>query len=488
MFFLPIHPFFQTHTHTHTHTHTYRLPYIMQYYIEERHTSSPLGQIFVQPNLHHGYSPFRQQQSPLYFYGCHANAAAIESERLLIERQLTLERERQRRRAFLLQKIAQEEREQAELERYYQWQLKRQIEQQREQQRRRMQAALLERQRQIEAFRYQQEQQLREHQEHCAKAISTMLRHVLEEDEEMEEAQSEHQQQSQEPQTPYTEMISLMLHQLWEKEDDEMEESQPKQEPASVSPKHVSVTAIKNDMKESKSKDIPEPLPMGQQKDCSEAENCIMQQNGGSDHEEECISEDIEKPQQVKEEQEQQGEDGKRSDEQDNHSELEDTEMDCEHDKDVTPTGTGTTESQAQREDDGLWEEISTSSADEDDDIDEKRERLRLIGDQLAQLSEKHANTLPLTRLQFHDDVSEVTATSADNRQFLGLEDEVMQVMLQLDSISSGGSDIIRKERKALIRKAEDLLASMDEHKQHEWERISVHSATSDVEGKAAAA
>ncbi|KAI9250473.1 hypothetical protein BDA99DRAFT_522582 [Phascolomyces articulosus] len=137
-----------------------------------------------------------------------------------------------------------------------------------------------------------------------------------------------------------------------------------------------------------------------------------------------------------------------------------------------------------------VWEHVSdATTSDEEQEQDDNETatkflQLEMLGEQLAQLSEKQASTIPRTKLQFEhdqDDASiksgEVTAISPDNRQFLGLEDEVMRVMLQIDGIESNGDKSIRKERKALIRKAEALLAKMDEHKQHEWERISVGSS-----------
>ncbi|KAG2220947.1 hypothetical protein INT45_010700 [Circinella minor] len=152
-----------------------------------------------------------------------------------------------------------------------------------------------------------------------------------------------------------------------------------------------------------------------------------------------------------------------------------------------------TTKQPSNNEED-MWEHVSTE--DNDNDLVNKFLQLEILGEQLKELDEKQESTIPKTKLQFiehrddendqrqFDDNSsiksgQITASSPDNRQFLGLEDEVMRVMLQIDAIESNGNKSIRKERKALIRKAERLLAKMDEHKQNEWERISVSSASS---------
>ncbi|ORY94465.1 hypothetical protein BCR43DRAFT_494071 [Syncephalastrum racemosum] len=62
-------------------------------------------------------------------------------------------------------------------------------------------------------------------------------------------------------------------------------------------------------------------------------------------------------------------------------------------------------------------------------------------------------------------------ATTPNNRHFLGYEDEIMRVMLKLDTIESDGDEGIRNARRALVKEAEGMLERLDEHKQREWER-----------------
>jgi hypothetical protein len=73
-----------------------------------------------------------------------------------------------------------------------------------------------------------------------------------------------------------------------------------------------------------------------------------------------------------------------------------------------------------------------------------------------------------------------ITATTAENRKFLGYEDQIMKVLLKLDMIESDGDDNIRNERRALVKRAEEMLEKLDEYKQREWERVSCSSHSED--------
>ncbi|KAF1800187.1 hypothetical protein FB192DRAFT_1390472 [Mucor lusitanicus] len=64
-----------------------------------------------------------------------------------------------------------------------------------------------------------------------------------------------------------------------------------------------------------------------------------------------------------------------------------------------------------------------------------------------------------------------LTASTDANRQFLGSEDEIMRVMLKLDSIDSLGDDDIRQKRKMLVKKCEHMLEELDQVKKTQWER-----------------
>ncbi|KAI9472231.1 MAG: hypothetical protein EXX96DRAFT_583336 [Benjaminiella poitrasii] len=67
-------------------------------------------------------------------------------------------------------------------------------------------------------------------------------------------------------------------------------------------------------------------------------------------------------------------------------------------------------------------------------------------------------------------------ATTLENREFLGYEDEIMKLLLKLDTIESDGDEDVRNERKALVKRAENMLEKLDEFKQREWERVSCSS------------
>ncbi|ORX50809.1 hypothetical protein DM01DRAFT_1337406 [Hesseltinella vesiculosa] len=69
---------------------------------------------------------------------------------------------------------------------------------------------------------------------------------------------------------------------------------------------------------------------------------------------------------------------------------------------------------------------------------------------------------------------------SAHNREFLKYEDDIMRLLLQLDTIQSDGDQVVRDQRKAIVGLAEALLSDLDQHKLEEWER---HSETSSQAG-----
>ncbi|KAF9187695.1 hypothetical protein BGZ51_001142 [Haplosporangium sp. Z 767] len=59
-----------------------------------------------------------------------------------------------------------------------------------------------------------------------------------------------------------------------------------------------------------------------------------------------------------------------------------------------------------------------------------------------------------------------VTGVIPNKKMILMTEENLIKVMLRVDSVESGGDDAIRKQRKALIAKTERLLAKVDEFKQ----------------------
>jgi hypothetical protein len=114
-----------------------------------------------------------------------------------------------------------------------------------------------------------------------------------------------------------------------------------------------------------------------------------------------------------------------------------------------------------------------------------KYEALGRIEQELKDIRQKHEHILHNTldfpisdgRLSSPDSL---VATTANNRQFLGYEDEIMKILLKLDTIESDGDEDIRIERKNLVKQAEMMLETLDEYRQREWERVSSGSSSED--------
>lgn len=75
-----------------------------------------------------------------------------------------------------------------------------------------------------------------------------------------------------------------------------------------------------------------------------------------------------------------------------------------------------------------------------------------------------------------------LTATTEANRAYLGSEDELMRVMLKLDTIESNGDESIRNYRRKLVQKCQSMLDQLDSHKQAELQKAL--SATKNQEKK----
>ncbi|KAI8878904.1 hypothetical protein K501DRAFT_287634 [Backusella circina FSU 941] len=64
-----------------------------------------------------------------------------------------------------------------------------------------------------------------------------------------------------------------------------------------------------------------------------------------------------------------------------------------------------------------------------------------------------------------------LSASTQADREFLGLEDELTRVMLELDTVISEGDEGIRNHRRTLVKRCESMLDRLDQHKQKEWEK-----------------
>ncbi|EPB87551.1 hypothetical protein HMPREF1544_05642 [Mucor circinelloides 1006PhL] len=118
-----------------------------------------------------------------------------------------------------------------------------------------------------------------------------------------------------------------------------------------------------------------------------------------------------------------------------------------------------------------------------------KFEALSRIEQELNEIRQQHEDHVLHATLDFsHDGRSAspdiIPASTAENREFLGYEDQLVKILLKLDMIESDGDEHIRNERKALVKRAETMLDKLDEYKQKEWERVSCssHSDNEDME------
>ncbi|KAL9539137.1 hypothetical protein MBANPS3_010441, partial [Mucor bainieri] len=118
-----------------------------------------------------------------------------------------------------------------------------------------------------------------------------------------------------------------------------------------------------------------------------------------------------------------------------------------------------------------------------------KFEALSRIEQELDQIRQQHEDHVLHVPLDFSLDgrsasPDTIPASTAENREFLGYEDQIVKILLKLDMIESDGDEHIRNERKALVKRAETMLDKLDEYKQKEWERVSCssHSDSEEME------
>ncbi|RCI00135.1 hypothetical protein CU098_011129 [Rhizopus stolonifer] len=140
-----------------------------------------------------------------------------------------------------------------------------------------------------------------------------------------------------------------------------------------------------------------------------------------------------------------------------------------------------------------LVNEILEEASDDDEDEDEifsedpvkvaKLDALNRIEQELDEVRQKHEDHILHGTLKFPEieegrstSPETLSATSAENKEFLGYEDQIMKLLLKLDTIDSEGDEEIRNKRKSLVKQAERMLETLDEFKQKEWERISCSS------------
>jgi hypothetical protein len=116
-----------------------------------------------------------------------------------------------------------------------------------------------------------------------------------------------------------------------------------------------------------------------------------------------------------------------------------------------------------------------------------KFEALSRIEQELDEIRQQHEDHILHVTLDFSPDgrsasPDTISASTAENREFLGYEDQIVKILLKLDMIESDGDEHIRNERKALVKRAEVMLEKLDEYKQKEWERVSCSSHSDNEE------
>ena len=65
-------------------------------------------------------------------------------------------------------------------------------------------------------------------------------------------------------------------------------------------------------------------------------------------------------------------------------------------------------------------------------------------------------------------DQGNTTRSKLPNKDFLIYEDALLKFMIKLDTISSGGFEIVRDVRKSLVARSQSLLDKIDQHRKQE--------------------
>ncbi|KAG2175050.1 hypothetical protein INT43_006112 [Umbelopsis isabellina] len=111
-------------------------------------------------------------------------------------------------------------------------------------------------------------------------------------------------------------------------------------------------------------------------------------------------------------------------------------------------------------------DERSSSDQDQVDETEKQAQLTKLdyIERKLKDIQATHQSQ-PLGPLTIDKALKTLPATTKANKEFLKREEELVQLLLQLDSIESFGLDEIRQRRKDAVHTAEKLLQSLDDYK-----------------------
>ncbi|KAI9279988.1 hypothetical protein BY458DRAFT_500965 [Sporodiniella umbellata] len=100
--------------------------------------------------------------------------------------------------------------------------------------------------------------------------------------------------------------------------------------------------------------------------------------------------------------------------------------------------------------------------------LDEINNQLQ-SNDLVSRFKEVLLSPLTFTR---QEENSLLMANTQKNRAFLGIEDELVRILLRLDSVESLGDESIRDYRKKLNSQSQDMLDQLDAHKQSELQKF----------------
>src|SRR6185312_11617335 len=75
-----------------------------------------------------------------------------------------------------------------------------------------------------------------------------------------------------------------------------------------------------------------------------------------------------------------------------------------------------------------------------------------------------------------------VLPTTAENKEFLKNEENVMKVFDELDGIQSAGADIVRQRRKEIVKYAQSILETFDINRDEQWTAFNENKASNSFE------
>ncbi|CAG8540309.1 8458_t:CDS:1 [Paraglomus brasilianum] len=108
-----------------------------------------------------------------------------------------------------------------------------------------------------------------------------------------------------------------------------------------------------------------------------------------------------------------------------------------------------------------------------------KLHQLRSIEDKLGEIRSSYTPG-PLTFTA--DSERRVLPTTAENKEFLKNEENVMKVFDELDGIQSAGADIVRQRRKEIVKYAQSILETFDINRDEQWMAFNENKASNSFE------